>query len=598
MRTTIARSLGMAALLLLLGVRVLPAAMVTRGPYLQTPTPASMVVRWRTDTLTSSRVDYGAAPGSLGQSASDPLPTTEHVVTVSTLAPDTRYYYAVGSALGALVGDDADHFFSTAPTPGTPKPLRLWAIGDAGFTGADLDAVRDAYATFNGSSIADLFLLLGDNAYTIATDAQYQAAVFDEHAVMLRTTPVYSVFGNHEGFSSNSVTQIGPYFDMFSFPMAGEAGGVASGTEAYFSFDYANLHFIVLDSEQAPTSSSTPMLTWLVSDLQSTTADWVVAMWHRPAYSKGLLHNSDVETNEINMRQFAVPILESYGVDLVLAGHSHNYERSYLLDGHYGLSSTFSEANKVDPGDGDPAGAGTYRKNALGPIAHSGAVFVVNGSGSEVRTTTLNHPAMLVGLLELGSLVVDVEDNVLTARFLNSAAQVKDTFRIEKGTACAVTPAAGCAAAPKGRISIEHGSDPSKDKWSWRWQGATVAANDVGTPAEQTDVAVCVYDADGVLVGGSVPHGASAWRASGSGARYSDPTLARHGFKKIKIRFGAGGKGRLEAKARGAAAGVPTLPATFPLTAQLVNLDSGACWESVFSTAKRNETGRVSAAIP
>jgi Calcineurin-like phosphoesterase/Purple acid Phosphatase, N-terminal domain len=587
-----------AALLFLLGAGTLPAATVTRGPYLQTPTPTSMIVRWRTDALTSSRVDYGAAPGSLGQSTSDPVPTTEHVVTVPALAPDTRYYYAVGSASGALVGDDADHFFSTAPTPGTAKPLRLWAIGDAGFTGANLDAVRDAYATFNGSSAADLFLLLGDNAYTIATDAQYQTAVFDEHATMLRTTPAYSVFGNHEAFSSNSVTQVGPYFDMFSFPMAAEAGGVASGTEAYYSFDYANLHFIVLDSEQSPGSSSTPMLTWLVSDLQSTTADWVVAMWHRPPYSRGLLHNSDVETNEINMRQFAVPILESYGVDLVLSGHSHSYERSYLLDSHYGLSSTFSEANKVDPGDGDPAGDGAYRKDDVGPIAHSGAVFVVDGSGSEVRPATLNHPAMLVGLLELGSLVVDVDGNTLTARFLNDAAQVKDTFRIVKGTACPPTPAASCASAPKGRISIEHRSDPGKDRWSWRWQGGTVDANDVGAPADQTDVAVCVYDATGVLVGGAVPHGASTWRASGSGARYGDPTLARHGFKKIKIRYGGPGRGRLEAKARSAGAAVPALPATFPLTAQLVNLDSGTCWQSVFATAKRNETDRVSAAIP
>ena len=68
--------------------------------------------------------------------------------------------------------------------------MRIWSIGDAGFTGANLDAVRDAYATFAGTSAADLFLLLGDNAYLHGTDAQYQAAVFDEHAVMLRTTPV------------------------------------------------------------------------------------------------------------------------------------------------------------------------------------------------------------------------------------------------------------------------------------------------------------------------------------------------------------------------------------------------------------------------
>jgi hypothetical protein len=496
------------------------------------------------------------------------------------------------------VGDDADHFFATAPTPGTPKPLRFWAIGDAGFTGSNLDAVRDAYATLNGSSAADLFLLLGDNAYILGTDAQYQAAVFDEHADMLRTSPVYSVFGNHEGFSSNSVTQVGPYFDMFSFPTAGEAGGVASGTEAYFSFDYANLHFIVLDSEQAPNAPVTPMLTWLVSDLQATTADWVIAMWHRPPYSRGLLHDSDVEMQEINMRQYVVPILDDYGVDLVLGGHSHSYERSYFLDGHYGLAATFGDSNKVDPGDGDPAGNGSYRKDAVGPIADSGAVYVVNGSGSEVRNTTLNHPAMLVGLLELGSLVVDVDDHVLTARFLNSSALVKDTFQIEKGTACPVSPRLGCAGAPKGRVSIKKGGDPTKDKWSWKWQGATVDASDVGDPSTQTDVAVCVYDANGALLGGSVRPGITHWKVSGSGARYSDPTLSRFGLKKIKVKVGTGSKGKIEVKAKGAATGVSPLAATFPLTAQLANLDSGPCWESVFTTPKRNDPGNISAAIP
>ncbi len=91
-----------------------------------------------------------------------------------------------------------------------------------------------------------------------------------------------AVFGNHEALSSMSPTQTGPYFDMFSFPTAGEVGGIASGTEAYYSFDYANVHFIVLDSEQSPTSSSTPMLTWLEADLQATTAGWIIALWHRP----------------------------------------------------------------------------------------------------------------------------------------------------------------------------------------------------------------------------------------------------------------------------------------------------------------------------
>jgi len=576
------------------------AATVTRGPYLQMPTASSIIVRWRTDVATSSEVAYGAAPGSLSLTTNDGALTTEHIVELNDLAPDTQYYYSVGEIGVPIVGDDADHRLRTAPTTGTARATRIWTIGDAGFTGANLNAVRDAYATYAGSSSADLFVLLGDNAYLTGTDAQYQTAVFDTHAAMLRTTPVWSVVGNHEAFSSNPVTQVGPYYDMFTFPTAGEVGGIASGTESYFSFDYGSVHFIVLDSEQAPTSSSTPMLTWLEADLQDATLnnpDWIVALWHRPPYSRGLLHNSDVEVAEINMRQYALPILEDYGVDVVFCGHSHNYERSYFLDSHYGLAATLTPANLVEPGDGDPAGDGAYRKEATGLSPHSGAVFVVNGSGSEVRNTTLNHPAMLVGLLELGSVIVDVDGNTLTAQFLNSAAQVKDTFRIVKGTTCSSAPASGCAAAPKGKVKVRNNSDNSKDKWSWTWKNGNLDGAGVGDPAGETDLAACLYDADGVLVGGTLLHGAPEWKTFSNGLRYTDKTLSRHGLKKIKLKFGTG-KGSITIDARGAGAAVPTLPVVLPLTAQLVNLDNGACWESAFATATRNDGEKLNAALP
>jgi hypothetical protein len=429
------------AVVIVLGVSVSVAGaqVVTRGPYLQQPTPTSIIVRWRTDVGTDSRVSYGLAPAVGIGTAADPAVVTEHVVTVTGLSPATRYYYSVGTTTGALAGGDAAHYLDTAPPTGTTARLRLWAIGDAGFTGVNLDAVRDAYPAYTGASHADLFLLLGDNAYLQGTDVQYQNAVFTEHAAMLRTTPVWSVFGNHEFFSSNSVTQTGPYFTMFSFPTAGEAGGVASGTESYYSFDYGNVHFIVLDSEQSPSSPSTPMLTWLEADLQATTADWTIALWHRPPYSRGVLHNSDVEAAEINMRTYVLPVLDSYGVDLVLCGHSHNYERSYLLDGHYGLASTFSPSHQVDAGDGDPVGDGAYVKASLGPVPNGGAVYVVSGSGSEVRNSVLNHPAMVVGLLELGSVLIEIHGSTLSLRMLDDAADVRDRFRIQKG---AVVPAA------------------------------------------------------------------------------------------------------------------------------------------------------------
>jgi hypothetical protein len=134
-------------------------------------------------------------------------------------------------------------------------------------------------------------------------------------------------------------------------PAEGEAGGLASGTERYYSFDYANIHLVCLDAMTSDRSPAGPMLTWLEEDLAATDKAWIIAFWHHPPYTWGT-HNSDFERELIDMRENAVPILERYGVDLVLCGHSHVYERSWLLNGHYGYSSSFSPSMMVGTGLG------------------------------------------------------------------------------------------------------------------------------------------------------------------------------------------------------------------------------------------------------
>src|SRR5262249_14146237 len=140
-----------------------------RGPYLQIGTPTSGVVRWRTDNPSDSVVFYGVDPTNLNNVALQSTLTNEHVVQVGGLAPDTKYFYAIGSSSRALAGG-RDYWFVTSPAPGTIKPIRMWVIGDAGTAGngspARQASTRDAFYNFaitNGP--ADLWLMLGDNAY-------------------------------------------------------------------------------------------------------------------------------------------------------------------------------------------------------------------------------------------------------------------------------------------------------------------------------------------------------------------------------------------------------------------------------------------------
>jgi len=462
-----------------------PTLAVTRGPYLQMGTPGSLIVRWRTSVATDSCVRYGTDLASLSLLACDPAITTEHSVAVQGLGPATRYYYSVGTGGSPLAGGDTTHFFDTSPVPGEAIPTRVWVLGDSGTANANARAVRDAYAAFNAGARTNLMLMLGDNAYQNGTDAQYQAAVFDMYPGFLRNTVLWPTLGNHDGATANSATQSGPYYDIFSLPRNAEAGGLASGTEAYYSFDYGNIHFICLESFETSRLPGAAMMTWLQADALATTRQWTVAFWHHPPYSKGS-HNSDTEVELVEMREHALPILEAAGVDLVLTGHSHSYERSFLIDGHYDVSTTFMETMKKDGGDGIVGGDGAYKKPSPGPAAHEGSVHVVAGSSGQTSGGTLDHPAMFLSLNRLGSVVLDVDGRRLDARFVEATGAVSDLFTIFKGP----PPGADFGAdvtrgiAPLG-VTFTDLSMDDPTSWAWDFDGDGTMDSSQQSPVHQ-----------------------------------------------------------------------------------------------------------------
>ena len=420
--------LGLAA-----GLPILPAsaATLTRGPYLQLGTPTSIVVRWRTDTLASSRVRYGAESANLNFTADDAASVANHIVTLSNLTPDTVYFYSIGSPTETLAAG-TNYFFRSAPSIGSQRPIRIWVLGDSGMTNMSAGPVRDAYYAFTGPRYTDVWLMVGDNAYHGGMDNVWQAAVFNTYPTLLRQTVLWSCIGNQETFNLPTGPPTLPYFDILSLPMNGEAGGVASGTEKYYSFDYGNIHFICLDSMSSARTNGSPMLTWLEADLAAYTNQWLIAFWHHPPYSKGS-NDSDAKTEQIEMRANAVALLEAHGVDLVLGGHSHSYERSYLMDGHYGLSTTFTTNMLKDSGSGRPDQSGAYSKNTLGAAPHEGTVYAVAGSGCSLGGGTLNHPAMVSSMNRLGSMVLDVHANRLDAKFIRETGATNDYFTLIKG---------------------------------------------------------------------------------------------------------------------------------------------------------------------
>jgi len=406
---------------------------IQRGPYLQMLTPNSIHIRWKTDVSTNSRVRYGTNM-DYGATIDSSASVTEHEIKISGLTPDTKYYYTIGSTAIDLQGDPNNYFKTSLPT-GSTAPFRVWAIGDFGNGSSSQDAVRNAYTTYAGSNPANFWIWMGDNAYNTGTETEFTNNVFAKYPAIMKNTPLFPGLGNHDyanaGYQTTSTLGTNfPYFSLFTCPKNGEAGGVASATEKYYSFNYGNAHFIALDSYGSLNNSGSPMYTWLQNDLNANTQRWIVVYFHHPPYTMGT-HNSDNDIELINMRQNILPLLEIKKVDLVLCGHSHVYERSFLLNGHYGLENSITGAMKIDATNGMSP---YYLKSSPNFTGTVYTVCGVSGQGGNQNTAgSWPHEAMFSYAKTLyGSMVLDFSNDTLHAKFLTSTGTIYDQFKIVK----------------------------------------------------------------------------------------------------------------------------------------------------------------------
>ena len=165
--------------LIVFGLSVAAQSTLVRGPYLNTGTPESMVVRWRSSGSEVGQVVYGTDINNLSDTINEPSGTTEHEVNITGLSADTKYFYSIGVNGAAYTTSTPDYYFKTSPEHGTEQPIRIWAIGDFGNgSQAQLD-VKTGYTVNFGDVHTDVWLWLGDNAYGDGTDQEYQEKVFE-----------------------------------------------------------------------------------------------------------------------------------------------------------------------------------------------------------------------------------------------------------------------------------------------------------------------------------------------------------------------------------------------------------------------------------
>jgi hypothetical protein len=391
---------------------------VERQPYLQMPTQNSILIKWQSDISEIGCIEYGKDKKVCEDKAS-----SYHHITLTNLTPSTRYMYKVISP--SMDIDNSGRYFTTLHDKEIEDQY-IWVIGDSGKKGKRQTDVLNSMLHVKGDTELDMWLLLGDNAYRSGAQKQFNECLFEPYKELIKYLVPFALDGNHDA-------RRWAFYDVFEFPQNGESGGIASGSEKFYAIDDGNVHIVMLDSHDGDTSKNSAMASWLKKDLAQVNKPWIIAAFHHPPYSDGG-HKSDNSYDSggrmKSMRENIIPILEEYGVDLVLSGHSHGYERSKLMHQHYGTSDTFNVQKHLLSRDDNH-----YCKNSQ-HSSFDGTIYNVMGSSAKVDRASYKHPAMPYSYQSLGSLLLHVTPHTLQVDFIDDNATIKDSYIIDKKPTC------------------------------------------------------------------------------------------------------------------------------------------------------------------
>ena len=380
----------------------LPA--LSRVPYVQNVTSDQATILWATDDPDNGSVEYSsngvdftavwASAKTFPSFETTPLrPFTQYEARLAGLLPNTLYVYRV-SVGGAELAQGS---FRTAG----PGPFRFVVIGDSGQGRSPQFQIGQRLPLENPA-----FLIhAGDIAYMRGSYNDFQLNHFDVYNTILSSLPYFPVPGNHEYDDGRRPTPA-PFVALHSVP-TGKVPAADRGL--YYSFDWGNAHFICLDSnkplEQAITSNG-EMLRWLERDLRATRQFWRIAVVHHPPYAGG---PNQFEISSALVRTRIVPILEKYGVQLMLSGHEHSYQRSHSLRNGSIVAVNTGTVYMTSGG----GGASLYNVTSIPQIALSRSehhYLTVDVDGSSMLLTATTQTGAVIDRVTLSPLPALIDD--------------------------------------------------------------------------------------------------------------------------------------------------------------------------------------------
>ncbi len=315
----------LAALLLTFSPAGAGAQKITKGPYLQWVTPSSIYVVWEQDKASKPEIRYGLSKTYTAKATSS-ASAKRHEVKLSGLVPNTTYYYAVYQGNAKL---SADLTLPTAVKAGTA--FRFVVLGD---TRTDKKAHTDVVTAISLEQNVRFYLNTGDLVSSGEIQSQWDE-FFNIEKLLISHVPLFPVIGNHDEKSGKATL----YKKLFVLPTN------SPDPEEYYSFDYGNVHFLVLDGHVNVDEWYKCALKlkfydgcfdekqdkWLKADLKkakaNTKIDHIFVLVHMGPYS-----SKPGRMGYAQMRDL-MPTFKSHGVTMVISGHDHYYEHGTSNNG-------------------------------------------------------------------------------------------------------------------------------------------------------------------------------------------------------------------------------------------------------------------------
>ena len=330
------------------------AVKIISGPYF-TITQTSIRIMWETNIPADSKVEYGLTD-AYSESVYEPMPAKStynpsptapeginlHEIVITGLESDNVYHYRVLSG----VASSEDSTFKTLPKT-DDQSFKFAVTSDS--HGFGLQGSTNQYETIEPFTKymldyqPDFIMDCGD--ILVGTAFQYEEfeiSYFTPAAELIRQFAIFHAHGDHE---------IGPYYGDF-FGTEGSALGLNSwcwnGDWFSYSFNVGNAHFIVLDSntlEFVPPSFPEAWKEeseWLIADLESDAAKnatWCFIFQHHPYTTEAT-------------REYLVPLMEKYDVDILWSGHSHSYSKAVSINPEIGAGNMFMRVGSISSQQG------------------------------------------------------------------------------------------------------------------------------------------------------------------------------------------------------------------------------------------------------